>query len=69
MKNKRVKTVAQRRYYMNRVLKGMKVDVNTNTMEIKLPYQSFDEIPVGLRFYIGQCIKLQYNVQYQLFTS
>jgi len=61
------KTVAHRRYYMNRVLKLMKVNVNTNTREIKLPYERFDKIPVGLRFYIGQCIKLQYNVQYELF--
>lgn len=65
--NQKNKTVAQRRYYMNRVLKGKGININTISMEIKLPYQSFEKIPVGLRFYIGQCIKLQYNVQYELF--
>lgn len=52
---------------MNRVLKAEKVALDTKTRTIKLPYKSFEEIPIGLRFYIGQCILMQYNVQYELF--
>jgi hypothetical protein len=51
---------------MNRILKKEGIDFNIKTGEIKLPYQKFNDIPIGLRFYIGQCIKLQYNVQYEI---
>lgn len=63
----RFKKVAHRRYYMNRVLKDLQIDIDTKTRTIKLPYSNFVEIPVGLRFYIGQCIQLQYNIQYEMF--
>lgn len=63
---KKLKPIANRRYYMNRVLKQHGIDFNIKTGEIKLPYKRFTDIPVGLRFYIGQCINLQYNVQYEI---
>lgn len=63
----RFKKVAHRRYYMNRIMKQYKVDIDPITRTIKLPYSSFMEIPIGLRFYIGQCIQMQYNIQYELF--
>lgn len=62
----RLKSVAQRRYYMNRILKEEQVDIDTKTRTITLPYKCFKDIPVGLRFYIGQCIILRYNVQYEI---
>ena len=62
----RFKHVANRRYYMNRLLKEHNVTIDTKTRTIKLPYKQFSDIPVGLRYYIGQCIQLQYNVQYEL---
>lgn len=61
------KSVAQRRYYMNKILKAEGIEYNAITREIKLKYKSFKDIPEGLRYYIGQCIKLQYNVQYEMF--
>jgi len=61
------KDVAQRRYYLNRTLKKIKeVELDPITRTIRLPYKSFEQIPIGVRFYIGQCIQLQYNVQYEL---
>lgn len=63
----KLKNVAQRRYYMNRILKAEGITFDSKTREIKLPYKTFKDIPVGLRFYIGQCIQLQYNVQYEIF--
>lgn len=62
----KLKPVANRRYYMNRKLKEYGIDFNIKTGEIKVPYKRFMDIPVGLRFYIGECIKHQYNVQYEI---
>lgn len=62
----KLKPIANRRYYMNRKLKDFDIDFNIKTGEIKLPYKRFIDIPIGLRFYIGECIKLQYNVQYEI---
>ena len=71
----KIKKVAHRRYYLNRTLKAMLKDlgdvegfeIDTIERTMTVPYKSFMEIPTGLRYYVGECIKHQYNVQYKMF--
>jgi hypothetical protein len=71
----KIKKVAHRRYYLNRTIKAMiqelseaeGFEIDTTERTIDVPYKSFMDIPIGLRYYVGECIKHQYNVQYKMF--
>ncbi|SDM39835.1 hypothetical protein [Pedobacter antarcticus] len=63
---KKISKVAAYRYYLHKRLKG-KYKINSEQRAIDLPYAKFNEVPTGDRYYIGQLIKLGYNVQLKLF--
>ncbi|MGB4775716.1 MAG: hypothetical protein WBP45_11115 [Daejeonella sp.] len=58
--------VQDRRYYLHRKLKG-KYTIDADKRTISVPQQSFEAIPVGDRYYVGQLIQMGYNMQFQLF--
>lgn len=56
-----------RRYYVHRVLKNhFRIDAEKREVDIS-PYSSAAEIPIPYRWYVGQLIKLGYNIQLKLF--
>lgn len=58
------KIVADKRYYYHRRLKHYSIDAAKRLID--LPYERFEDIPVGDRYYIGQLISLGYNIQLKL---
>ena len=61
------KTYHNRRYYLHQQLKG-KYQVDGRHRTIHLPYARFSDIPIPDRYYVGQLIRLGYNIQLNLFT-
>jgi len=59
------KTVANRRYYLHKVLKD-KYELDGVLRTIKVPYKEFKLIPTPDRWYIGQLIGMGYNVQLEI---
>jgi hypothetical protein len=57
--------IAKRRYYLHKCLTSEFV-LDAVAREIKAPYNAFDEIPIGPRYYIGQLLRLGYKIQYKL---
>jgi hypothetical protein len=58
--------VQNRRYYLHRKLKTKyPVDGRNRTMD--LPFDTLDQVPKEDQFYINELIKLQYNIQLNLF--
>ncbi|CDS92729.1 hypothetical protein BN1088_1431067 [Sphingobacterium sp. PM2-P1-29] len=50
--------------YLHRKVREAGFKVNCGTREIDVyPYESFQEIPVGPRYYVNALIKAGYNVQ------
>jgi hypothetical protein len=60
------KKMQDRRYYLHRKLKG-KYHINADKRTISCPHRTFTDIPRGDRYYVGQLIKLGYNLQLELF--
>ena len=58
----------RRRYYLhNKARKyGIRINVVNRSLDIS-PYTSFNEFPVPGRYYLGQLLKLGYNLQHKLF--
>lgn len=66
MRKQRRSSYRNRRYYLHQVIKKS-FPVNAISREIDIsPFRSFNEIPVPERYYVGQLIKLGYNVQLKL---
>ncbi|MHB8209117.1 hypothetical protein [Mucilaginibacter sp.] len=57
--------LAKRRYYLHKQLTE-EFELNAAKRIIKAPYQSFEEIPIGQRYYIGQLLALDYKIQYEI---
>ncbi|MGF7026314.1 hypothetical protein [uncultured Sphingobacterium sp.] len=54
--------------YWKRKLKKYNMYVDLALREVDVaPYQSFDSIPVGPRYYVNQLIKAGFNIQIKLF--
>lgn len=54
--------------YWKRKLKKHNMFVDLNSREVDVaPYQDFDSIPVGPRYYVNQLIKAGFNIQIKLF--
>ena len=64
--NKVNKTVAKKRYYLHRRLDATMFKIDGAARHIDSDYTSFEAVPVGQRYYIGQLIALGYNVQYKI---
>lgn len=67
MKNTTKSSYHNRRDYLHRVLKERKFNIDVDLRQVDIPYKSFGEIPVPERYYVGQLIKLGYNIQLRLF--
>lgn len=58
----------RQQYYITHTLK--KSGFIINKMEIITDqYKSFEEIPVGVRYYVGQLIKRGFMIQFKLFEN
>lgn len=67
MRTKCKSSYHNRRYYLHRIVK-QKFQIDTISRQVDIrPYDSFNEIPVPERYYVGQLIKLGYNIQLKLF--
>jgi hypothetical protein len=64
--NKVNKDVAKRRYYLHKQLDKKMFKIDGAKRHIDTDYTSFENIPVGDRYYIGQLIELRYSVQYKI---
>lgn len=65
---KRDRKTQSRRYYLQNCLKPP-ISVDGIRKIITAPYQDFKSIPLGQRYYIGQLIKMGYNLQLSLFNA
>lgn len=67
MKKKTTTQYHTRRYYIHRVLKNhFRIDSEQREVDI-YPYTSAADIPIPWRWYVGQLVKLGYNIQLKLF--
>jgi len=57
--------VAKSRYYYHRRLDKNLFRIDGALRSIDCDFKSFEDIPVGPRFYVGRLIGLGYNVQYK----
>lgn len=64
--NPQKRKAAHKRYYYHRRLKD-KYAIDGAKRLIDLPFEKFEDIPIGDRYYIGQLISLGYNIQLKLF--
>ncbi len=60
--------LARRRYYLHRQIQDLfNIEVNGAKRTINIaPYKTFADIPVGYRFYVGQLMKMGYNIQFEI---
>ena len=59
------KKINNRRYYLHKKLKG-KYEIDGVLRTIDVPYKRFKDIPKPDRFYVGQLLKLGYNMQFKI---
>lgn len=58
----------RQQYYITHVLRKLGCEIDK--MEIKTDkFASFQDIPLGERYYVGQLIKRGFTIQYKLFQS
>jgi len=63
---KKKATEGQLKYWIRRVRSaGLKVDIANREID-PYPYASFNEIPIGPRYYVGQLIKQGFNAQLKI---
>lgn len=58
----------RQQYYITHVLRKLGYQIKDMQI-ITCEFNSYEEIPIGERYYVGQLIKRGFNIQFKLFDN